>query len=241
MSRELGKPEHDLAMLGEGNTSTLVDGDRFWVKASGSMLRTIDESGFALLDRAAAEALLNRDMRTDAEILDALMSVCVGENKRRPSIESMMHAFLLGIPGINFVGHTHPTAVNAILCSPRAEELMNACLFPDQIVCCGPSPVFVPYADPGLPLARLVRDRVNAWMDANQMAPKAIALQNHGLFALGATPQQVLSCSLMWVKTARVITGAMACGGINTLAPAQIERIFTRPDEKFREKMIGGK
>jgi rhamnose utilization protein RhaD (predicted bifunctional aldolase and dehydrogenase) len=122
-----------------------------------------------------------------------------------------------------------------------SEEIITACLFPDQIVCCGPSPVFVPYSDPGLPLARLVRDRVNAWMDANQMAPKAIVLQNHGLFAIGSTPQQVLSCTLMWDKTARVIAGAMACGGINTLAPEQVERIFTRPDEKFREKMIGGK
>jgi rhamnose utilization protein RhaD (predicted bifunctional aldolase and dehydrogenase) len=205
------------------------------------MLRTIDESGFALLDRTATEALLGRDMQSDAEILDALMSVCLGNPGRRPSIEAMMHAFLLGIPGINFVGHSHPTAVNALLCSTRAEELTGMALFPDQIVCCGPSPVFVPYSDPGLPLARLVRDRVNAWMDVNNMAPKAILLQSHGLFAVGATAQQVISCSLMWAKTARVIAGAMACGGVTGLTPGQVKRIFTRPDEKFREQIIGGK
>lgn len=241
LSRELGRPEHDLAILGEGNTSASVADGTFWVKASGSMLSNIDASGFAQLDRAAAEALLDRDMRTDAEIMDALMSVCVGQVGKRPSIEAMMHAFLLGIPGINFVGHTHPAAVNAILCSTRAEELANTCLFPDQIVCCGPSPVFVPYSDPGLPLARLVRDRVNAWMDANNMAPKAIMLQNHGLFATGATAQAVISCSLMWTKTARVIAGAMACGGVVALDQKNIDRIFTRPDEKFREQIIGGK
>jgi len=208
LSREIGMPEYELAILGEGNTSALNADGTFWVKASGSTLRTIDaSSGFALLDHAATVDLLEREMRTDAEILAALMSVRVGSSDRRPSIEAMMHAFLLGIAGVNFVGYSHPIPVNAILCSTRAEELATACLFPDQIVCCGPSPVFVPYADPGLPLARLVRDRVNAWMDMNGMAPKAIMLQNHGLFALGATPAAVMSCTLMWSKTARLSPG----------------------------------
>lgn len=240
MSRELGRFEYDLAMLGEGNTSTLLEDGTFWVKASGSSLSNITPEGFALLDHAATTALLDREMTTDAEIMDALLSVRVGASDRRPSIEAMMHAYLLGLPGVRFVGHTHPIAVNALLCSPRAEELTGMCLFPDQIVCCGPSPVYVPYSDPGLPLARLVRERVEAWMAVNGMAPKAIVLQNHGLFALGNSPQQVVSCSLMWQKTARVIIGALACGGVNTLTEGHINRIFTRPDEKLREKAIGG-
>jgi len=33
MSNELGKPENDLAIFGEGNTSAkFPDADRFWVK-----------------------------------------------------------------------------------------------------------------------------------------------------------------------------------------------------------------
>jgi len=150
-----------------------------------------------------------------------------------------MHAYLLGLPDVNFVGHTHPISVNALLCSVRAEELAHVCLFPDQIVCCGPAPVFIPYSDPGLPLARLVRERVLAYMDNYQAVPKAILLQNHGFFALGKTAQQVLSCTLMWDKTARVIAGAMACGGVNPMKQEQIDRIYTRPDEKFREGVIG--
>jgi rhamnose utilization protein RhaD (predicted bifunctional aldolase and dehydrogenase) len=237
LSRELGQPAHDLAILGEGNTSAL-DGERFWVKASGSTLCGIDAGGFVALDRAATEALLDADLATDEAILDALVRVRV-EGERRPSIEAMMHAFLLGLPGVNFVGHTHPASVNALLCSAKAEALASLCLFPDQIVCCGPAPVFVPYADPGLPLARLVRERVLAFIDAQGFTPKAILLQNHGLFALGATPAQVMSCTLMWQKTARVIAGAEACGGAVGLTPANIDRIFTRPDEKFREQAIG--
>lgn len=239
MSRDLGRPDYDLAILGEGNTSALLNDGTFYVKGSGCSLATMGEGDYACLDRTATEALLDQPLYTDDAILDALLGVRIS-GERRPSIEAMMHAFLLGIPGINFVGHTHPPAVNALLCSTRAEELVNVCLFPDQIVCCGPSPVFVPYADPGLPLAQLVRQRVNAWMDREGIAPKAIVLQNHGLFAVGATPAAVMSCTLMWVKTARVIQGALACGGVNPMAPEQVARIFTRPDEKFRAQAIGG-
>ena len=240
MSRELGHPQAELAILGEGNTSALLPGDRFWVKASGSMLNNIDAGGFAHLDRSATEALLDREMTGDNEIMAALLDVCVDDRSKRPSIEAMMHAYLLGLPGVNFVGHTHPIPVNSILCSTRAEELVQLRLFPDQIVCCGPSPVYIPYTDPGLPLARAVRERVQAWMNEYCMTPRAILLQNHGLFALGATAQQIVSCTLMWAKTARVILGAVSCGGLHALTNEQVERIFTRPDEKMRERIIGG-
>lgn len=241
MSRELGKPEHDLAMLGEGNTSALLDNGAFYVKASGCMLSDIDEQGFVTMDRAATENILFQDLCDDAAIAKAMQRACVGEGTRRPSVEAMMHAYLLGLPEIRFVGHTHPTPVNSLLCSTSAEELVQMCLFPDQIVCCGPSPVFVPYTDPGLPLACMVRRQVQAWMEANGMTPNAILIQNHGLFALGKSPREVISCSLMWSKTARVILGALACGGINPLTDEQVSRIFTRPDEKYRQQVIGAK
>jgi rhamnose utilization protein RhaD (predicted bifunctional aldolase and dehydrogenase) len=49
MSRKLGQPERDLVMLGEGNTSALCDDGTFWVKASGTELRTIEAEGFVQL------------------------------------------------------------------------------------------------------------------------------------------------------------------------------------------------
>ncbi len=207
LSRELGCPEHELAILGEGNSSALHRCGSFWVKASGATLHGIDADGFVLLAHAGTLALLDRDLDSDEAILQALKEATLGDTPRRPSIEAMLHALLLNIPGIRFVGHTHPVPVNAVLCSMRAEELVTQCYFPDQIVCCGPRPVFIPYADPGLPLARLVRDRVHAWMDSYGMAPRAVLLQNHGLFATGSTPHEVLSCTLMWAKMARVDPG----------------------------------
>lgn len=237
MSHELGRPENDLAMYGEGNTSA-KEGENFWVKVSGAQLHGIEPSGFALLDRAKTEALLDRDLKNDQEILAALLEMRVDGGTRYPSVETMMHAYLLGLPGVNFVGHVHPTALNGILCSTRAEELVSMRLYPEQIVICGVMPVWVPYADPGLQLARTVRERVKAWMKEYNMVPRSILMQNHGIFAVGATPREVVSCIMMWQKTARVILGALICGGVNYLPQDQVDRLFTRPEEKLREKVI---
>ena len=238
MSHELGKPEYELAILGEGNTSAFY-GDTFYVKASGATLESLDESGCALLDHKKTLAMLENSTLTDEEINEGFKCANLLEGGSRPSIEAMMHAFLLSLPDVNFVGHTHPIAVNGLLCSENAEKLVTRPLFPDQIVCCGISPVFVPYTDPGLPLAVAVKSAVNIWIDKNNMIPKAIMLQNHGLFAIGKTTSEVINCSRMWVKAARVIATAVAVGGLVTMSDEAIERIFTRPDEKFREKVIG--
>ena len=46
LSNNLGQPEYDYVILGEGNTSGRADEQTFWVKASGTELRTITTSGF---------------------------------------------------------------------------------------------------------------------------------------------------------------------------------------------------
>lgn len=241
MSRELGLPENDLAIFGEGNTSALEGDDRFWVKVSGSQLNGIDAGGFALLDRAKTESMLDMDLRNDQEILANLLSMRVDGGTRYPSVETMMHAFLLGLPGVKFVGHTHPTALNSILCSVRAKELAHLRLFPEQLVNCGVAPVWIPYSDPGLALARKVRECVQEWMQQYQMVPRSILIESHGIFATGGTTREVMSCIMMWNKTARIILGALACGGVTNLPDDQVQRLVTRPEEKLRESVIFGK
>ncbi|HSN78728.1 MAG TPA: class II aldolase/adducin family protein, partial [Anaerolineae bacterium] len=46
LSRTLGDPANDYAILGEGNTSARASDATFWVKASGTEMRTIDANGF---------------------------------------------------------------------------------------------------------------------------------------------------------------------------------------------------
>lgn len=239
MSRHLAEPERDYVILAEGNTSARIDGDTFWLKASGRMMAGIDESGFVAMRFEPVLAMLAAGSLSDQEIKTRLTAARVDPQATlQPSVEAILHALALTIGGANFVGHTHPTAVNAILCAQQAEEAVRGRLFPDEIVICGPAPVFVPYTDPGLPLAREVQRRITAFVDGYGEKPKVILMQNHGLVALGQSAEEVQAITAMAVKTARVILGTYALGGPHPLSAEAASRIHTRPDEAYRRQML---
>lgn len=241
MSRELGDPANDYVIIGEGNTSAKVDDETFFVKASGARLNGIGPESFVEVCRQPVLQMLERGELSDEQVKEGLAAACVEpDSPLRPSVETFLHALLLSIDGVRFVGHTHPTAVNIILCAERGEEAVSGRLFPDEIVCCGPAPVWVPYTDPGAPLAREVSERLDNYIARRGERPRAVLMQNHGLIALGATPEEVLSTTAMWVKTARVLVGTFALGGPHYLSEANVARIHTRPDEKYRERGIIG-
>jgi rhamnose utilization protein RhaD (predicted bifunctional aldolase and dehydrogenase) len=239
LSRTLGDPAKDYAMLGEGNTSARAGADTFWVKASGTEMRTIDANGFVEVYFDRVLALLDAPSLTDAEIKQGLSGAKVdAANSAHPSVETVLHALCLQLDGVNFVGHTHPTAVNALTCSVGFEAAFAGRLFPDEIVVCGPAPVLIPYVDPGPPLARAVKAHIDAHMDYYGEAPKVIHMQNHGMIALGRTAQQVANITAMAVKTARILAGTFAMGGPRFMTTEAVARIHTRPDEHYRQKII---
>ncbi|MGQ9487827.1 MAG: class II aldolase/adducin family protein [Armatimonadota bacterium] len=240
LSHWLGAEHRKLAILGEGNTSALAeDGKTFYVKASGTRLMDIDQNGFVRVDLAKTLHALDCAEETDDATRRALEESRAEPNETKmPSVETFLHAYLLSLPGIRFVGHTHPVAVNALLCSKRAEDLIAGRLFPDEIVVCGIAPLWVPYTDPGLPLARELRRRVEAYVREYGVLPKVILMQNHGLIAPAETPQKVIAATAMYVKTAEILLGTMVAGGPNFLAPHHVERIYTRPDEAYRQQII---
>lgn len=240
MSRTLGDPANDYVILGEGNTSAQIDDDSFWVKASGTQLRTVDEDSFVLVHFGRVRAMLDGPDLSDDEIKQALIDAKVDPDfSAHPSVETAVHAVCLSLDGVNFVGHTHPTAINMITCSVGFEAAFAGRLFPDEIVLCGPAPVLIPYTDPGLPLARAVRERIDAYIDEYGELPRVMHLQNHGLFVLGSTAQQVENITAMMVKTARVLAGTYALGGPHFMTPDNVARIHTRPDEHYRQRVIG--
>jgi rhamnose utilization protein RhaD (predicted bifunctional aldolase and dehydrogenase) len=239
LTRILGDPANDYAILGEGNTSARASDATFWVKASGSEMRTIDEAGFVEVRFDRVLAMLDAPALSDMEIKQALTEAKVNAAaSAHPSVETVLHAIGLQLEGVNFIGHTHPTAVNAITCSVGFEAAFAGRLFPDEIVVCGPAPVLVPYVDPGPPLAREVRARIEAFLDTYGEAPKVIHVQNHGMIALGRTAQQVANITAMAVKAARILAGTYAMGGPRFMTPQAVARIHTRPDEHYRQKVI---
>ena len=156
----------------------------------------------------------------------------------RPSIEAIMHALALTEGEATFVGHTHPTAVNSILCSDRAEALSAGAIFPDQVVVLGRYPLLIPYADVGLPLARALRDGLREHKQRLGAPPKTIYLQNHGLVALSESAGGVEQVTTMAAKHARIMAGVLAIGEPVYLSAEQANRLDTRSDEEYRRRVL---
>jgi rhamnose utilization protein RhaD (predicted bifunctional aldolase and dehydrogenase) len=239
LSHNLGREDRKLAILGEGNTSARIAADSFIVKASGSNLATLAPGGVTACRFDPLVSLLEAKGMADTAVDERLLAARVDPASKKPSVEAMFHAWLLTLPGVNFVGHTHPVAVNKILCTKHARTFATRRMCPDEIVCCGTEFVFVPYVDPGLKLAQAIRRAVLAYVKRLARAPRVILLENHGLIALGATPEAVMAATLMAVKAAEIFSGAVALGSPRFLSPAVAARIAGRPDELYREKMLG--
>ncbi|GAC1663026.1 MAG: class II aldolase/adducin family protein [Candidatus Limnocylindrales bacterium] len=174
---------------GGGNISAKANGVMF-IKPSGVSLPTLSvESLIALAIEPLLELLEAGPMPGSAPGSDALLSV--GEaarlspaDGRRPSVELLFHA-LLPEP---IVLHTHPTTINSLTCSVGARELAERILG-DRVVWC-------PYVDPGLSLARAIRDERSAFAErTGRSAPRAILLQNHGLIVSGDTIAEIEAVS----------------------------------------------
>ena len=240
-SQRLGDPVNDYAILGEGNTSATVDEETFYVKASGATLDGIGPEGFVQVRRTPVMAMLDESQLSDDAIREGMTAACVDPSSRRPSVETLFHAYFLTLPGVSFVGHTHPTAVNSILCARDGQALLKGRIFPDEIVCCGIAPAWIPYTDPGQPLAREIRARTEAYREEYGLYPRVLLMENHGFIALGDTPRAVESATAMFVKTCRILLGAAVLGGPRFLTAENVRRIYTRPDEKYRERGITGR
>lgn len=241
ISRTAGEPARNLALAAEGNISLRADGDTMWIKASGCSLATLGNDDVLLVDRAPLRALLD-DQSADDAAVTAAYSACVieGPAGRRPSVEALLHSVLYDTTDASCILHTHPIAVNRLLCSVAAEALVAGAVFPDQIVMLGEHQLLVPYVDPGLPLAREVRRGVQRFNDEHGEAPRVVYLRNHGVFVMAPSPDQALAMTEMCVKVASVVEGALSVGGPVYLDEASARRIEDRPDEHYRRRMLAG-
>lgn len=213
MSQTLGKPDLDYVILSEGNTSAQIDDGSFWIKASGSRMADVEADAFLRVDTAKVLELVDGPTLSEADMRSRLGEVKVDTNAPgSPSIETAMHALCLTTGGATFVGHTHPTAINAILCAQDGATAFSKPIFPAESLVCG-EPVFVPYGGPGQALARAVRDSLEKAVRDRGEPPRALLLQNHGLVALGDTAQQVLDITDMMVKAAQILVRTYALGG----------------------------
>ena len=180
ISRKYGSDSR-FVIAGGGNTS-YKDASRLWVKASGHALATIDEDGFAVLDRKLLAPMGRRHYSSDPavreeQVKNDLAYACITKD-RRPSVETSLHDCLEW----KFVVHLHPTLVNGMTCSQFAKAECTD-MFPDAL--------YVEYTDPGYTLFRKVLGRVREYRAENGREPQVIFLQNHGIFVGADTTAEI--------------------------------------------------
>ncbi|MFM2090008.1 MAG: hypothetical protein RLZZ127_497 [Planctomycetota bacterium] len=240
LSRAVGDPALDAVVLGEGNTSVRVDERTFLVKGSGCQLATFAPEHAVHLRFDRILALLDGDGPVSESALSAAYESAKVDpaQTRRPSVEAIFHAYLLSLPGVQAVAHSHATAVNGLTCGRLWPHSLAGRMFPDEAVVLGPDSVFVPYVDPGVVLGRAIRDGVERYRAQWGAVPKVIYMQNHGVIAVGASVTEAVNITVMAIKAARIRATAIQAGGIATLDGSTIAHLLGRPDEKYRQAQL---
>ncbi len=184
ISRFYGK-QKDFTLAGGGNTSYKTE-KHLWVKASGAALATIDEEGFAVLDRAKVKVtgskvystdLQKREIEVKADLIGANV---YPEKQKRPSVESSFHELI----EYAFVVHMHPTVTNSLTCANQAREKTRE-FFGDEAM-------YIPYA-PGYELFKKVQAAMVPYREKFGRDPKLIFLENHGVFVSADTTEEIRS------------------------------------------------
>lgn len=172
-SRLLGA-DASLVMQGGGNTSIKgewADGRPcVWVKGTGADLAFVGTEHFTPIDQTAACDLLDGPHLDNAGLAAALLPLKLDPSTPRPSIETLMHAFLPG----RFVEHTHADSVLALLDTESAEA-MAAQVF-------GAMAPLVPFRHSGFELALACRD---TFARHSSESTTGLLLASHGAVAFG--------------------------------------------------------
>ncbi|HEY5496032.1 MAG TPA: SDR family NAD(P)-dependent oxidoreductase, partial [Candidatus Limnocylindrales bacterium] len=207
VARRFGR-DPEFSRGGGGNASAKEDGV-LYIKPSGVALATLTAGDLVPLDMAPLLALLHSgdaaadDAAADAEreaagaggdpvMRTAMAARLADAGGRRPSVELLFHAFLPE----RFVLHTHPIDINAVTCNSHGAALAGR-LFGDRAL-------WVPYTDPGLPLARAIVEARLAHVErTGRPAPAVTLMQNHGLIVAGDSAAEIDERSAWLVETVR--------------------------------------
>ncbi len=214
VARRFGR-DPEFARGGGGNASAKVDGV-LYIKPSGVALATLAAEDLVPLDPEPLLALLHSadeaadaagDAGGDPVMRTAMAARLADAGGRRPSVELLFHAFLPE----RFVLHTHPIDINAVTCNRDGAALAGR-LFGDRAL-------WVPYTDPGLPLARAIVEARRAHVErTGRPAPAITVLQNHGIIVGGDSAAEIDERSAWLVETVRAEMRRAAASAVSPAA-----------------------
>ena len=242
LANNAGKPEEDLTIMAEGNAAVFDKASgKFLVKASGVVMGEAKLEDWVWLElqpcvdilKAAAQKGASSELTDE---LNKILKVGITPNgqTRKASIETLVHVVAFELMGQSWSLHSHPTPVVALASSKDGAKHYSASIFPDETVMCGPTPLFLPFAEPGLELGLGVYKGVRNYQEKYGRSPGQIILGNHGLCTFGNASNEALGTTKIAVKAARVRLGALSAGGINFIPEQMAEKIAFRPDEVKR-------
>jgi len=186
--------DRSLVLHGGGNTSTkTVELDHLGrerrvlrIKGSGADLATCGRRDFPGLWLDELLPLRERDAMSDDEMVAHLVRCLVEPDSPRPSIETLLHAFL---PAAH-VDHVHADAICALANAPDPAAAVRDAL--------GEEVAVVSYLRPGFELAKRVADLAGA---------RAVVLIHHGLVTWGETHEDSYALTLELVDRAVAFLG----------------------------------
>jgi rhamnulose-1-phosphate aldolase/alcohol dehydrogenase len=190
-----------VANWGGGNTSVKTEGTDFrgrpievlWVKGSGSDLATMQARHFTGLNLDDIRPLLERSEMSDEEMV-AYLGHCMLDSKYpRPSIETLLHAFL----PFKHVDHTHPDAIISLCCTEGGRQIA-AQIYGDRFV-------WVPYVRPGFTLSKMIAEAVR-----DNPAAELVLMEKHGLVTWGDTSEECYSHTISIINEAQAYIEAHA-------------------------------
>ncbi|MDF2923701.1 MAG: rhamnulose-phosphate aldolase/alcohol dehydrogenase [Paenibacillaceae bacterium] len=206
--------DRTVANWGGGNTSmkTVVHDFRgrpvnvMWVKGSGSDLATMKAPHFTGLRLDDIAPLYEQEDMSDEEMVAYLANCMIDPKHPRPSIETLLHAFL----PFDHVDHTHPDAIIGLCCSDNGKELAQE-IYGDRFV-------WVPYIRPGFRLSRMIAQGVR-----NNPKAELVLMEKHGLVTWGATSEEAYHKTLAVISEAEAyiearVDEAKLFGGVKTEA-----------------------
>jgi rhamnulose-1-phosphate aldolase/alcohol dehydrogenase len=219
-SRLVGR-DPSLVLRGGGNTSVkLEEADVLGrslrvlrVKGSGSDLASIRRSDFAGVRLDDVLPLFGRGDMSDEEMVAYLARCLTEPTSPRPSIETLLHAF---IPAKS-VFHSHADAILSLVNTADPHAVLDEAF--------GDAVLRIPYRRPGFLLSREVGEAVRARPGA-----LGLVLLNHGLVTWGDTPEEAYRRHLELV--------ARAAGHVRSRATSPVfvaHRRLRRPEEERRK------
>lgn len=205
----------NLVLWGGGNSSiktiekdhTGTDTPVLWIKGSGSDMRTIAPKNFTPLRLKELLLLRTREAMNDEEMVAYQMKSVLDPKAPKPSIETLLHAFLPA----KHVYHTHADAICTLTDTQNSSKVIKEVF--------GPSVALVDYTRPGFQLSKWVAE-------VYQKNPglTAIILDKHGLITWGETAKAAYETTIKMVSTAeRYAAGVLK--GKNVLGPLKVKAL----------------